>query len=347
MRGNSLLAQWLDGLYEDYKAHDKGRIIFKHFGGEAGGWDLEGFLNNPKGNLLMITNDKLSDALTKIDEQEASKTLIIYDEAHNLGSETRRNKTSKLHEKFKYRLGLTATPDRLFDEEGTKFLKDEIGPVIFKFTLEQAIERGILVEFDYDVLKYNLSVDENKKIHSIIKAMNSQHTTMTKEEGWIKMANVRKEAEDKIVLFSKYLEENSKVLDKCIIFVNTKEYGGRVVDVISKHITNYNTFYEQDNDENLQKLRDGTIQCLVTCHKVSEGIDIKALNTVILFSSSVDPRETIQRIGRTLRIDDKLPDKRAFILDFCDEDQKKDTEADVKRFKWLSKLSNTKRKKNG
>ena len=90
----------------------------------------------------------------------------------------------------------------------------------------------------------------------------------------------------------------------------------------------------------------GKIQCLITCHRVSEGIDIKALNTVVLFASNVDQRETIQRIGRTLRIDDKLPDKRAFVLDFCD-DNAKEGSADEKRFNWLTALSNTKREKNG
>ena len=71
--------------------------------------------------------------------------LLIADEAHNLG---RALFIENPPEFFKYRLGLSATPIRQYDEEGTGALFEFFGPVAFKFTLEEAIG-NCLVEYDY------------------------------------------------------------------------------------------------------------------------------------------------------------------------------------------------------
>ena len=82
----------------------------------------------------------------------------------------------------------------------------------------------------------------------------------------------------------------------------------------------------------------GKIQCLITCHRVSEGIDIKALNTVVLFASNVDQRETIQRIGRALR--KKLGvSKTASVVDFIYDNPNSSTNPDIRRKGWLSSLA--------
>ena len=76
--------------------------------------------------------------------------LLIADEVHNLGRQTF---ISNPPEFFHHRLGLSATPIRQYDEEGTEALFDFFGPVVFRFTLEEAIGR-CLVEYDYYVHPY-------------------------------------------------------------------------------------------------------------------------------------------------------------------------------------------------
>ena len=60
----------------------------------------------------------------------------------------------------------------------------------------------------------------------------------------------------------------------------------------------------------------GEIDCLIACHRISQGINIRSLRTVVLFASARSKLETIQRIGRCLRVDPKAPDKRALVIDF-------------------------------
>src|SRR5262249_55033730 len=73
--------------------------------------------------------------------------LLIADEAHNLG---RPSFIQSAPEFFEWRLALSATPIRQYDQEGTDALLNFFGPVVFRFPLDQAIGR-CLVEYDYYV----------------------------------------------------------------------------------------------------------------------------------------------------------------------------------------------------
>lgn len=345
MVGNSLLHQWVDELLKDHLLAN--RIIYKHFSNEK---QIQAYLNCPVGNLLVVTSDKLSECIKLIEPNLAAKTLIIYDEVHDMAAPVKQSGTQGLHSKFNYRLGLSATPDRgEFDEEGTAFLFNEIGPIIYTFNLKDAISRGILVEFDYKALIFKLTDEENKRISKII---GSQHSPgengKTKSEFEVKIAisAVKKQAENMLLSFRDYLRDSGvNCLKRTIIFVHTKAYGDKVTEIISElGFTKYSTFYEDDNEINLKKLADNTIDCLITCHKVSQGIDIKSLNNVILFASSVGKLETIQRIGRALRTEKNNPTKRAFVLDFCvyDDGIAGNLKNDTKRMQWLTDLSKSK-----
>src|SRR5207247_4952596 len=60
---------------------------------------------------------------------------------------------------FEYRIGLSATPIRQYDQEGTDALLGFFGPVVFAFTLKEAIGR-CLVEYDYFVHPVTLTQSE-------------------------------------------------------------------------------------------------------------------------------------------------------------------------------------------
>ena len=85
----------------------------------------------------------------------------------------------------------------------------------------------------------------------------------------------------------------------------------------------------------------GEFDCLITCHRISQGIDIQALENVILFASARNKLETIQRIGRCLRFDPKNPDKRARVIDFVRPGTNEGgiLNADQERYAWLMGLS--------
>src|SRR5207249_9921718 len=86
---------------------------------------------------ILTTHDSLaSEDLIGLIRQHCRKAMIVVDEVHGIGAPTRR---LGLLETYTWRLGLSATPDRWFDPEGTTALKEFFGETVFRFTLRQAI----------------------------------------------------------------------------------------------------------------------------------------------------------------------------------------------------------------
>jgi superfamily II DNA or RNA helicase len=164
---------------------------------------------------------------------------------------------------------------------------------------------------------------------------------MSKEEVWTELSKVYKTAEMKPAVFEELLAKDASLLKRCIIFVETKEYGERILELVHRHTHLYRTYYAEDDRAHLVDFANGEIDCLITCHRISQGIDIRSLSTVVLFASARAQLETIQRIGRCLRFDPDRPDKRALVVDFVRPASPDDTHenADQQRFVWLSALS--------
>ena len=82
------------------------------------------------------------------------------------------------------------------------------------------------------------------------------------------------------------------------------------------------------------------LNSLIACERISEGIDIKSVDTIVLFSSDQRRLKTIQRIGRALRTDPARPSKVATVVDFIYDDPE---HSDIARRDWLHDLSKARR----
>jgi len=311
--------------------------------------ELSEFAFNPTSGIIIISRGALKQLFKLLPKDKRSNLIVIHDEVHGLGAPGNQTNLKGAHPHFCYRLGLSATPEREYDEKGSLFVETEIGPIVFEFGLPEAIERGILCEFDYIPLAYNLTEDDKyrlKKVYAKKAARAQSGNPMSKEELWTEIAKVYKTAEAKPLVFEKFLPEIPDIFQQTIVFVETKEYGSRILSMIHKHTHKYRTYYSDDERSNLVDFAQGKIDCLITCHRISQGIDINNLKNVILFSSSRAKLETIQRIGRCLRFDPKNPDKRARIIDFVrHQDEENDLpNADQERCQWLTETSKISRK---
>ena len=133
-------------------------------------------------------------------------------------------------------------------------------------------------------------------------------------------------------------------LDRCILFVSDQEFGRDLTARLStKHnIFHFREFFQGEDMSTLTRFAKGELDLLIACHRISEGVDIKTVDTVVLFSSNASRLETIQRIGRALRISQTNPDKKALIVDFVYTEG--ESSADESRKDWLAKLSKIRRK---
>jgi superfamily II DNA or RNA helicase len=346
MTGNDLLDQWAVQL----RNHLSDKPLYSNYGTKK---ELNKYILHPDNAILLIGKDaenlaKLLDFWEKKDYNFIEKTLFIFDEVHRAGSPAMVNNLSGKFTNYKYRLGLSATPEREYDEDGNNFIQNEIGPVIFSFTVEDAIRKGILCPFNYIPLNYELTNEEKQKKKSIIASFNAKKKIgdpVFEKDMYTQLALVNKTAELKLVEFDRLLLKSARYLQRCIIFVQTKEYGEKVQDILQKYIDRYHTYYADDEQEKLERFAKGELDCLLTCKKLTEGIDISSVTNIVLFSSDRSRLEVIQRIGRALRTDKRNSNKVANVIDFILQSDKagEGETSDAIRLDWLTTLSKVRR----
>lgn len=336
VEGTDLLEQWHRELLQQTSL-----TVIRQYGGYN---ELPLFQIAGADKALIISRAFLAQYIRQFSQSVFSNTLVIFDEVHGLGSASMVDKLSTKIAKFGYRLGLSATPERTFDEVGSHFIEQEIGPVIYQFGLDRAIGAGILCEFEYVPLSFRFTPEDEERRRPLIKALLAandpkKQATVDVEDIRRRLSIIRKLSVAKIPVFADYLSGYPETLDRSIIFVETIDYGRLVQEVVMRFSHNYHTYFGEDARENLYRFANGELDCLITSRRISEGIDIKSVNNVILFTADRSKLQTIQRMGRCLRVDPSQPNKRARVVDFVEVQQETDTE----RSRWLTQLSQVRR----
>lgn len=342
--GTDLLDQWYVVLARE------GRPVYRAFERHH---EAQGYLNDAEGSVLLTSRTNLKDVLPRLPAKLVSSGLIVCDEVHGLGAPSLVRDLPGRIRPFGWRLGLSATPEREYDGDGNTFIEDEVGPTIFEFGLEKAIRRGILCEFDYRELEYEFSSADKEAVRQAIRRYHAKARAGDAppiESLYQEIARIRKLSREKLPPFAELVAERPGILDRSLIFVETAEYGLEVQNILMKAGINYHTYYAGDDRSNLGRFARGELSCLITCHRISEGIDIRSVGTIVLFASAKARLETVQRLGRCLRVDPSDPEKRALVVDFIrtddighDDDVGGEASADAGRREWFRALSAVKR----
>ncbi|QYF91062.1 DEAD/DEAH box helicase family protein [Arthrobacter sp. PAMC25284] len=264
--------------------------------------------------------------------------LIIADEAHNLGSSTYR---SALPTNATYRLALSATPERWFDDEGTDSLTDYFGPIIFELGLGKAIEMGALTRYEYlprlielNDAETSLYVELSAQIATRIGAGDSlKDADPDSPLGFLlrQRAGVLGHAEGKLAAVREDLNARRDEwfqLAYCAEGRRPAETGAppgpKQVDEVMNllgnqlHLSAHPYVSETPRPERKVLLRrfgaGDDLRALVAMRCLDEGVDIPDARIGYLLASSSNPRQFIQRRGRLLRLAEGK--ERAVILDY-------------------------------
>lgn len=343
--GNDLLDQWWgDVAAVVAESYPRFRLL-RHYGTHH---DRDEYLIDPENTVLLCSRTALQGVLKRLGNAAKRKAILIQDEVHRFGSASHVAQLDGLADAIQWRLGLSATPDREYDQDGNAFIARNIGPVIFRYPLENAIGAGILCGFDYVALEWDPSDEDRRAVHALMRrraASMSGDRPMSEEEFRREVARVYKNSVEKVPLFERFVAEHPEALERCIVFVAEKAYGELVREHIHAITPRFHTYFDVDDSAVLREFATGVIDCLITCHRVSEGIDIRSVRAVVLLSADRARLETIQRIGRCLRIDRTDPDKRALVVDFIRRRAEADGDptADEERRVWLESLSTLRR----
>lgn len=343
-RGTDLLDQWHQTILETLQPLLDEWLTYRTYSGHHDGI---AFRHSPDSAILLTSDQNLAKSLKGLSPDQLRRTFLIVDEVHGFGSPATRNAIAGLTDSIPFRLGLSATPRREYDLKGNDSIAAAIGLVIFNFGIADAIKRGILCPFNYRPIPFHPTEGDRARIVRVHKqkaARAAEGKPMSKEEVWTQIAHVYKTSEAKLPLLRDVLRRSPELLDRCIVFVADKTYGESVLSIVQEYRHRFHTYYDGDPKKVLARFGRGELECLVTCHRLSEGIDIRDLKTVILVASDRSPLETIQRIGRCLRTDPQDHRKRATVVDFIRQPTNPSGKMtpDQGREQWLTEVSQTK-----
>lgn len=126
--GNDLLDQWwgtVAGVVAD--SYPRFRLL-RHYGMHH---DRDEYLLDPESTVLLCSRMALQGVLKRLDDVAKRKAILIQDEVHRFGSASHVAQLDGLADAIPWRLGLSATPDREYDQAGNDFITRNVGPVIF------------------------------------------------------------------------------------------------------------------------------------------------------------------------------------------------------------------------
>jgi superfamily II DNA or RNA helicase len=263
-----------------------------------------------------------------------NKMTLIADEAHNFGSQGFLKVIPNFINK---RIGLSATPERQFDENGNKLLNaffscsDE--KYTFEYNMKTAIDNGILCKYYYYPIIVNLEIDEQENYLKISKELMKYidfETGKYRESEYvnnllIKRKNIIHKAKNKlnalISIINKIGKENFK---KAFIYVPEgiefdssenefipHEFENETSKIIDNYLIEiYNHFQTKmakftgetnNRDQILNQFKEGQLDALLAMKCLDEGVDVPQTKYAVFCSSTGNPRQYIQRRGRVLR----------------------------------------------
>ena len=274
------------------------------------------------GNLFVIIT---SGSIVNFPFNGIKPDLLVGDEVHGYGTENAMSTIKNSFDGTPYRLGLSATPERFYDPDGTKRITDFFGNIVYTLCLKDAQKQpklpgleNVLSEYLYRLDFVPLTEDEEKRVEywtrKIVAETSSEEDPETSEgkvtlseeakKACMKRSEVCKKAKNKLEKFKELLQEIDHETKNCLIYCQDTFQADDVVKVFQQlGIVDYTVYHYRiaARDVALDLFKQQNARYLISVASLNEGLDIPQCTTLILLSSSANPREFIQRRGRVLR----------------------------------------------
>nr|WP_237421217.1 DEAD/DEAH box helicase family protein [Flavobacterium sp. Sd200] len=252
--------------------------------------------------------------------------LLIADEAHNMGANDL--KKTMIKSRIKKKIGLSATPKRVYDPEGTDFIDSYFNdkePYTYNFSMKEAMREGFLCDYKYYPVLVELNDDELEEYIEISKKLlryfdfekNEFKKDPTVERLLLKRKNIIHKASNKLNRFKEILLELQRLKKLKYVFTYVPEgfiyeEDGASERMLDKFLLAGNEVMPtmkmnsyiadgQNLKDILRGFSEGRIDMLLAMKMLDEGVDVPRAEVGIFASSTGNPRQFIQRRGRLLR----------------------------------------------
>lgn len=252
--------------------------------------------------------------------------ILIADEMHNLGAKKIKQ---CLPANAQFRMGLSATPIRKYDDIGSEMLVKYFGEQIIEYGIKDAIADGTLTEYYYYPVLVEFTDEEMGEYKDLSMqigksfAMGNDEDNEVLKSLLIKRARLIGSAENKLYELKNLLRINKESKYNLIYVGDSKKDDMKQVDAVLKMVGSdigmkANKFTSHETIDERKRILDefasGELQTIVAIRCLDEGVDIPKTETAYILASTTNPRQFIQRRGRVLR--KAVGKKYAYLYDF-------------------------------
>jgi superfamily II DNA or RNA helicase len=236
------------------------------------------------------------------------RTALIVDECHRAGSE---KNSEALEGSYVATLGLSATPDREYDDGFERYIIPALGKVIYRYSYVDAARDGVITKFGLVNIKIPMLPDEEAAYNEISAKIarlrflvhNDPDAEFTlKRLLQRRSANVSKIAW-RVPASVKLIDQNRH--QRAIVFHERVAEAEKIVRLLSDRGHNAVIYHSgigaPVRRENLRLFRTGVHDVLVCCRALDEGMNVPETTVAVVASATASLRQRIQRLGRILR----------------------------------------------
>ena len=256
--------------------------------------------------ICITTVDSVKNIINKVD---AENTLLVVDECHKIGTEKR---GEMLTNNWHATLGLSATPERDYDDNFYIIIKRILGDIIFDYDYIDAREDEVIVNFKLLYGYAAMLPEEEEKYTKFTKNIQRRAATIggsNMNDYPLKMlifnrARLVKNSKNRIPYGVELLLKHKR--ESWIVFTENKKQAKEFNKIINKKGFKSGIYNTDLNDEerlhNLTAFKNRELNVLVSCTALDEGFDMPEADGAMILSASSSKRQRIQRMGRVLRI---------------------------------------------
>ncbi len=308
-----LLNQWLgEATRELLRLSPKTLVVGAGHNLWRGPEVLEGFTAPDAGCCITIATLQTASSeefLSRV--SGGSHLMVVIDEVHRAGSESYSNVFTLGSGR---RLGLSATPTRFGDPDGTAKIWSYFGGVVHTFTLGDAVAAGALCRYTYFVHPVELSQSESAAYTDLSERIARALSRRPDDNGaaqleehakllLIQRARITKKAGAKIPAAVQILADQYRDGHRWLLYCDDQSQLGEVLAELrgrSLPAAEYHSAMAGDRRQTLRHFeQSGGLLVAIRC--LDEGVDIPQADHALILASSPNPREFIQRRGRLLR----------------------------------------------
>lgn len=262
----------------------------------------------------------------KIEPQiwKGKRRFLIVDECHRAGSP---ENSKALAGETLATLGLSATPNRQYDDGLSEILIPALGDIIYRYGLKEASQDRILNRFTLTNVRVPMTYEEDREFSDVTRRVARAASRGRDDEVYLALlrarARVSTNALARIPTAVSLAERHRG--SRTLVFHETIEGAEALLNMLKARGHSAAVYHSHLGPhlrrENLRLFRRGIFDVLVTCRALDEGVNIPEVEVAIIAAATASDRQRVQRLGRVLRPAPGKPTAQVYTLYATDQEE--------------------------